>query len=311
MSGQGGGPPPAVTDRGTGPAPVPGRYDQLAPALGRLTAANPGLMTGAGTNSYLVGTRRLVVVDPGPDLPGHQQALADAAAARRARIGWIVVTHTHPDHAPGAARLAALTGAPVLGFAAREGFAPDEEVGDGFELHGPGFALRAVHTPGHASDHLCWLLVDPGVLLTGDHVMHGSTVVVSPPDGDMAVYLDSLRRVRALGPEVTRLAPGHGRLMEEPGAVVGDLVSHRLAREAKVAAVLAEAGPSTVDELLGRVYDDVTERQLPVARRSLWAHLRKLVADGRARCEPGGAPPGDGDDPELAATWVAVGPTAA
>jgi glyoxylase-like metal-dependent hydrolase (beta-lactamase superfamily II) len=296
--------------------PSPGRLDQLTPRLARLTAPNAGLMTGPGTNSYLVGTTDVAVIDPGPDLAGHQAALVSAAEERGARIRWIVVTHTHPDHAPGAARLAAATGAPVMGFAPRPGFEPDREVGEGFVLEGGDFALRAVHTPGHASDHLCWLLTGDGgdasggVLLTGDHVMHGSTVVIRPPDGDVGVYLDSLATVAGLGPAVARLAPGHGRLITDPPAAVADLVAHRLGREARVAAALADAGSATVEQLLPRVYADVSEPQLAPARYSLWAHVRKLAADGRAEIVP--ARPSDlpvdltpGDE-ELWATWVAA-----
>jgi glyoxylase-like metal-dependent hydrolase (beta-lactamase superfamily II) len=300
--------------------PSPGRLDVLTPRLARLTAGNPGLMTGPGTNTYLVGSTDVAVVDPGPDLAEHQAALVSAAEGRGARIRWIVVTHTHPDHAPGAARLSAATGAPVMGFAPRPGFEPDREVGDGFVLEGDDFALRAVHTPGHASDHLCWLLPgtdgggEPGgaVLLTGDHVMHGSTVVIRPRDGDVRVYLRSLAEVLALGP--ARLAPGHGRLITDPPEVIADLVAHRMGREARVAAALADAGSATVEQLLARVYADVTQQQLAPARYSLWAHLRKLAADGRAEVVP--ARPSDlpddltpGDE-ELWATWVATSATA-
>jgi glyoxylase-like metal-dependent hydrolase (beta-lactamase superfamily II) len=316
------GAPPPVADRGVGPAPEPGRLDIVRPGLARLTAPNPGLMTGPGTNSYLVGRDDLAVVDPGPDLTGHQSALSAAAAQLRARIRWILVTHTHPDHSPGAARLAELTGAPVIGFGPRDGFEPDRSVGDDWLLEADGFTLRAVHTPGHASNHLCWLLEaedgpggdGAGVLLTGDHVMHGSTVVIRPPDGDVGVYLESLRTVARLAPVSPYLAPGHGRLVGDPVAVVGDLTAHRLGREARVAAALADAGLGRVEDLLPLVYADVTEAQLAPARYSLWAHLRKLAADGRAEMVPARAadlpadvPPGDD---ELWATWVAVPATA-
>lgn len=275
--------PPPVPDHGTGPVPSPGRPDRLAPGVVRLTAPNPGLMTGPGTNAYLVGSGPdRAVVDPGPADPAHQEALAALAREAGARIRWIVVTHTHVDHAPGAAELARLTGAEVVGFGPAEGFVPDRAVAGGWRLEGPDFTLTAVHTPGHASDHLCWFLQPGSLLFTGDHVMHGSTVVIRPPDGDMAVYLDSLRAVPALEPAPTVLAPGHGRLIEDPAPVIEALVAHRLGREATVAAALADAGRATVDELLGTAYADVTEAQLPVARFSLWAHLRKLVADGRA-----------------------------
>ena len=291
------GPPAAVPDLAVGPVPVPGRPQQLAPGLLRLTAPNPGMMTGPGTNTYLVGEGPLAVVDPGPDDEGHRSALLAAVAAAGTSIGWVLVTHTHPDHAPGAAALAAATGAEVVGFDARDGFEPDRAVGDGWLLEAPGLTLRAVHTPGHASNHLCWLHAGSGVLLTGDHVMEGSTVVIRPPDGDMAAYLASLARVGQVGAEL--LGPGHGRLLRHPRAVAAGIVAHRLGREAVVAAALARAGRANVDGLLGDVYPEVAERLLPVARFSLWAHLRHLAEAGRAACDR----PIDTVGGDLEATW--------
>jgi glyoxylase-like metal-dependent hydrolase (beta-lactamase superfamily II) len=280
---------PGVPDSGVGPVPVPGRLDQLAPGLHRLTAPNPGLMTGPGTNTYLVGTGALAVIDPGPDDQTHRAALV-AAASTLGPICWVLVTHTHIDHAPGAAALAQETGARVIGFGPADGFAPDECVGEGWTLPVPAgtagghdLTLVAVHTPGHASDHLCWLLPEQATLLTGDHVMHGSTVVIRPPDGDLHQYLASLAKVRDLQPPVRRLAPGHGRLMEPVTPVIDALIAHRLGRHERVATALAAQVEGSVDDLLPLVYDDVTEAQLPVARFSLWAHLRALAAEHRAR----------------------------
>jgi glyoxylase-like metal-dependent hydrolase (beta-lactamase superfamily II) len=197
----------------------------------------------------------------------------------------VLVTHTHLDHAPGAGALAEATGAQVIGFGPAEGFAPDRSVGGGWTLCVPGaeeITLEAVHTPGHASDHLCWLVRQCATLLTGDHVMHGSTVVIRPPDGDLGQYLASLAKVRDLGPVVRTLAPGHGRLMEPVAPVTAALIAHRLGRHARVAQALRAAGEGSVDDLLPAVYDDVTEAQLPVARFSLWAHLRALGQEGGA-----------------------------
>lgn len=256
----------------------------LSARVVRLTAPNPGVMTGPGTNSYLVGTGELAVVDPGPDPAGefgtgHVEALAEAGGGR---IRWIVVTHTHPDHSPGAAALKALTGAELIGFDGRDGFTPDRAVGDGFTVAGEGFTLRAVHTPGHASNHLCWLLTEEALLFSGDHVMGGSTLVIAPPDGDMAVYLDSLKRLLVLDPPLAAIGPGHGPLLTDPRRTVVAVIAHRLGREEAVALALARAGTATVDELLPAVYPDVSDELRPVAAKSLWAHLRKLAADGRA-----------------------------
>jgi glyoxylase-like metal-dependent hydrolase (beta-lactamase superfamily II) len=266
-----------------------GRQAALFEDVVRVRAGNPGMMTGSGTNTYLVGRDRLMVIDPGPDDPRHLDAVATAGAGR---IRSILVTHTHPDHAPGAARLAAWTGAERVGFASRDGFTADRMVGDGWTPDPPGPRIRAVATPGHASNHLCYLLDREGgeagptrVLFTGDHVMDGSTVVISPPDGDMGAYLASLRRVLALDPPVDVIAPGHGELIVDPSRVVAGIVEHRLRRGEKVADALRSAGRATVDQLVPAVYDDVEWERYPVARRSLWAHLQLLAAEGRVEVD--------------------------
>lgn len=272
----------------------PARPVALAAGVVRVTAPNPGMMTGPGTNSYLVGTSELVVVDPGPDEPSHVDALVEVGAGR---IRWIVVTHTHPDHAPAAAELAQRTGAEVIGFGPRDGFQPDRLAGDGFELAGDGFCLRALHTPGHASNHLCWMLLGEQMLFSGDHVMQGSTVVIAPPDGDMAAYLSSLERLLSEEVALRSIAPGHGSLITDPEPVVAGTIDHRLGREARVAQALRAAGRGSVDDLLPAVYADVHEALYPVARFSLWAHLRKLADEGRARAT-------DRDD--ITAPWEAA-----
>jgi len=273
--------------------PEPGRPVALATGLVRVTAPNPGMMTGPGTNSYLVGTAEVAVIDPGPDEASHVDALVEAG---RQRIRWIVVTHTHPDHAPAAAPLAERTGAEVLGFGPRDGFVPDRSVDEGFELAGDDFCLRALHTPGHASNHLCWLLEGERVLFSGDHVMQGSTVVIAPPDGDMAAYLRSLRVLLELDPPLRAIAPGHGSLIEDAAAAVSAVVAHRLERESAVARALSTAGRARVDDLLPVVYADVHEALYPVARYSLWAHLRKLAGEGLARSDDAG---------DIEASWEA------
>jgi glyoxylase-like metal-dependent hydrolase (beta-lactamase superfamily II) len=285
------------------------RPEGVAPGVVRVTAANPGVMTGPGTNSYLVGDDEIAVVDPGPDDSAHVEALVREGGGR---IRWIVVTHTHPDHAPAAAALAERTGAERLGFASRDGFVADRLLADGDVIEGGGWTLTAVHTPGHASNHLCFAYdrlpgaggraiagegPDGRLLFTGDHVMGGSTVVINPPDGDMARYLDSLRSLTRLAPAVTAFAPGHGERIDDPLATVDALVEHRLAREAKVEAALLRRGTATVEELVPDVYGDVDEARWPIAARSLFAHLRALAQADRVRA----------DDPDdVAAAWHAA-----
>jgi glyoxylase-like metal-dependent hydrolase (beta-lactamase superfamily II)/8-oxo-dGTP pyrophosphatase MutT (NUDIX family) len=263
----------------------PGRAVRLSPRVWRITAPNPGVMTGPGTNSYLVGgDAAWAVIDPGPDDAAHVRAIVGAAPGP---IRHILVTHTHRDHSPAARRLQALTGAELLGLAAPhgdgqdEGFVPDRTLRHGELLAlGPDATLRVVHTPGHATNHLCYLLLEEKTLFTGDHVMQGSTVVINPPDGDMAAYLDSLQSLQ--GEDLDWLAPGHGFLMAEPRRRIEALLRHRRAREAKVLEALRALGPASLGDLLARVYDDVPERMHPVAERSLLAHLLQLAAEGRA-----------------------------
>jgi len=263
----------------------PGRAVRLSPHVLRVTAPNPGMMTGPGTNAYLVGAGDAwTVIDPGPDDAGHVQALLDLAPGRIVRI---LVTHTHVDHSPAALSLARASGAPVLGrrplhpHGQDASFAPTQELSHGDRLAlADGVTLRVIHTPGHASNHLCYLLEEEKTLFTGDHVMQGSTVVINPPDGDMAAYLAALR---ALTEEpIDWLAPGHGYLVAEPRAVLDGLIRHRLAREAKVLHALRRQSPAPLDDLLPEVYADVPAGLHPVARRSLLAHLLKLQADGVA-----------------------------
>ena len=268
---------------------VPGRVVQLNDLIRRITAPNPGMMTGPGTNAYLIGTGDLALIDPGPESASHLAAMLEAVGRR---LKWILCTHTHLDHSPGAKALRAATGAELLGFGkvpddGRQdtGFAPDRALRDGDVLDCGAFRLRAVHTPGHASNHLCYLLEQQKLLFTGDHVMQGSTVVISPPDGEMAVYLVSLKRLLAL--DLAAFAPGHGHVIEKPHDEVRRLIAHRLKREQKVVGAFGKKNPATLDELLPFVYDDVPQRVHPVARRSLHAHLIKLARGGRVTEEGG------------------------
>ncbi len=276
------------------PELTPGKVVELSPTVRRVLAPNPNIMTGPGTNTYLIGRDDLAVLDPGPD--DTEEHLDAVAKAGEGRIRWIVVSHTHPDHAPGAKGLKERTGAEVLGYDERDGFVPDRTIGDGFVLADePGaFRLRALHTPGHASNHLCYVL-DERVLFSGDHIMNGSTVVIAPPDGDMTTYLASLADVAKL--DFDAIFPGHGDVIDAPKAKIDEYVDHRLAREAQVLDMLRDAPqPQKVNDLVAAIYVDVKKELHPIAQFTVWAHLRRLAELGRAR-------PVDGDADDIQATW--------
>jgi len=252
----------------------------------RVTAPNPGVMTGPGTNSYVVGTESLALIDPGPDIESHIEALLRLVGPR---LRWVLCTHMHHDHSPAAHAIRAATQAQLIGMPppnhARHDtkYVPERVMQDGERFEGPGFTLRAIHTPGHASNHLCYLLEEERLLFTGDHVMQGSTVVIGPPDGSMSAYLSSLEKVLEI--DMVRIAPGHGHPIDSPHDEVRKLIRHRLGREQKVLGALKKQRRGNLDTLVLDAYDDVSPKLHPVAQRSLFAHLVKLEADGRARRE--------------------------
>ncbi|MCC7463980.1 MAG: MBL fold metallo-hydrolase [Gammaproteobacteria bacterium] len=270
----------------------PGVCVELSARLRRITAPNGNLMTGPGTNSYFIGggsANEWALLDPGPADDAHVRALL---AALPGRLRWILVTHTHKDHSPAAAVLRAATGAQLLGMASHHtewqdsSFAPDVALQDGAVLQLPGgTTLRVIHTPGHASNHLCYELPEERLLFSGDHLMQHATVVINPPDGDMAAYLGSLRALARL--ELDWIAPGHGFLMPGPRTVIDRVIEHRLRREAQVLTALRPQ-PQSLEELLAICYADVHVRLHAVAARSLLAHLIKLRAEGRAIDSQGG-----------------------
>ena len=273
---------------------VPGKPVWLSPRVLRVTADNGSMMTGPGTNAYFIGapgSDDWALLDPGPGDAAHVQALLAAAPGRITRI---LVTHTHKDHSPAAVAMREATGAPTMGRVADypewqdTDFQPQQVLADGDRLQlGEGVTLRVIHTPGHASNHLCYLLEEEKLLFTGDHLMQGSTVVINPPDGDMAVYIASLRRL--LSEDLEWLAPGHGFLIDQPHAVVNKTIAHRLGREAKVLAALqAQAGPTSEAALVAAVYADTPKALHAMALRSLRAHLLKLRTDGRASSDASG-----------------------
>lgn len=258
---------------------VHGVASALSPLVRRIVAPNPSMMTGPGTNTYLVGIDEIVVIDPGPADESHLDAIAGCGGDR---IRWIACTHTHEDHAPGVAGLKERTGAEVLAFDARDGLEIDRAMADGDVIEATEFVLRAIHTPGHASNHLCFLLEQERMLFSGDHIMEGSTVVIAPPDGDMGAYLRSLERLSSHRPRLRSIAPGHGHLIEDPQAKIEEYVTHRLAREAQVLAALQRAGATTIEPMVKELYADVPEALHGMAAFSVWAHLLKLVEDGKA-----------------------------
>jgi glyoxylase-like metal-dependent hydrolase (beta-lactamase superfamily II) len=265
---------------------------RLSPRIRRVLARNPGPFTFKGTGVYIVGGKDVAVIDPGPDLPEHVDALKRALAGRTVR--HILVTHTHNDHSPAARALKEWSGAKTYAFGphgsgkAEEGvkieeggdmdFMPDVFVRDGETIEGPGYTFECVFTPGHTSNHMCFALKEEKALFTGDHVMGWSTTVVAPPDGDMAAYMASLKKL--LAREDATLWPTHGGPVRNPRPFLEAYIAHRLAREAQIVASLKN-GIDTIPEIVARLYADVDKRLHPAAARSVLAHLIQMTAEGR------------------------------
>ena len=260
----------------TEPPLVHDKPQVISPLVRRITAANPSHMTGPGTNTYLVGNDEVLVIDPGPEDDVHTKAILKAA---KGRIRWIMCTHTHPDHSPGVPALKAETGAEVMAWSNRGGLRTDRRLSDGDQLVTDEFTMTAVHTPGHAGNHLCFFLEDERMLFSGDHIMQGSTVVITPPDGDMGAYLESLAKVRALN--LKAIAPAHGHVITDPNAVIDWYVTHRLEREAQLHGLLIEMGSARIAQLVEAAYVPLDPVLIPMAKRSVHAHLRKLADEGK------------------------------
>jgi glyoxylase-like metal-dependent hydrolase (beta-lactamase superfamily II) len=265
----------------------------LSPRVSRLLARNPGPFTFKGSGVYVVGDRDIAVIDPGPDLPEHLDALRRAIAGKR--VSHILVTHTHSDHSPAARPLKEWTGAPTYAFGPHgsgkvedggvrmeEGgdmdFVPDVRVKDGDIVRGDGFTFECVYTPGHTSNHMCFALKEEKALFTGDHIMGWSTTVVTPPDGDMAQYMASVKKLIARDDEI--LYPTHGAPVTDPKPFLKAYLEHRVDRENQILACLRD-GVNTIPAMVARMYVDVDKRLHPAASRSVLAHLIQLVNEGR------------------------------
>lgn len=268
-----------------------GRVDRLTPSLRRVVAKNPSAFTLHGTGTYIVGTGQVAIIDPGPALDAHVDALLDAV--RGETVTHIVITHTHIDHSPAARAVKAKTGAETYGFGPHGGsadgpkveeggdyqFVPDHVVGDGDVIVGNGWSLEAVHTPGHTSNHLCFAFPEDNVMFSGDHVMGWSTSVISPPDGDMGAYLGSLEKLMARTEH--RFWPTHGPSIDDPRPFVQAFIDHRQDRERQIAACLAD-GVTAIPDMVSRMYANVDPRLHRAAGRSVLAHLIHMVETGRA-----------------------------
>ena len=250
----------------------------MSSLIKKITAPNGGVFTGGGTNTYLVGKEDITVVDPGPYIQSHLDKIIEAG---NNNIKRIIVTHTHKDHSPGAKPLAEILNVPVIGSFAKfdmsiqdETFKPDQILHDKDIINTSEYTIEVIHTPGHASNHFCFLIQEEECLLTGDHIMNGSTVVIAPPDGNMTEYLESLKKLDNFN--IKLLAPGHGDYLHDPKLVTDWIFNHRLTREKKVLKSMQKLKETTIEDLLLDVYDDVDSHLHPIALWSLEAHLIRL-----------------------------------
>ncbi len=278
---------------------VPGRVDEVSPRIRRVTAPNPGPFTYKGTGTYIVGRGEVAVIDPGPAIDSHLEALA--AALQGERIRHILVTHTHLDHSPLSRPLQARLGGEILAYGphgsgkAEEGvhveeggdfaFTPDRRLKDGERLTGEGYTLTALTTPGHTSNHMCFALAEERAVFTGDHVMGWSTSVIVPPDGDMAAYMHSLHKLEEQDASV--LWPTHGPPVTAVKPFLDAFIEHRLARENAILDCL-RSGRTDIASIVSRLYAAVDKRLHPAAALSVQAHLLKLIAEGRVRASGDG-----------------------
>lgn len=288
-------------------AAEPGTLVPVSALVRRMVAPNPGPFTFTGTCCYVVGHGDVAVIDPGPDLPDHLDALAHALAGER--VTHVVATHTHRDHSPGATLLARRLGVPLVGCGPHRpsrplgaggpdtaggsgdrSYRPDRELADGDAIEGPGWTLRALATPGHTANHLAFALPEEAALFSGDHVMAWNTTIVAPPDGSMTDFMASLERLR--GRDEAVYWPGHGGPVRDPGRMVRALIGHRRQREASIVKRLA-AGDRTAAAMVETIYAGLAPALRGAAALSVFAHLENLVA--RRLAETDGAPRADGE----------------
>lgn len=274
-----------------------GTATEVTPLIRRVVANNPSAFTFKGTGTYLIGHGKVAIVDPGPDDPAHVESVLNAV--RGETVTHILVTHTHLDHVPASAAIARATGARTYAFgphprppkgaapdqAGDHDFQPDIRLADGDVVQGDGWNVEAVHTPGHISNHLCFALREDRALLSGDHVMGWSTAVISPPDGDMADYFASLRKL--LPRDETLYIPTHGAEIREPVPFVRAYIAHRLAREAQILERLKD-GPQTIPQMVAKNYASTPTHLHKAAGRSMLAHLVQLEREGRVKVEQAG-----------------------
>jgi glyoxylase-like metal-dependent hydrolase (beta-lactamase superfamily II) len=278
-----------------------GKVDQVSPLIRRVIANNPGPFTFKGTGTYIIGKGDgLAVIDPGPDLAEHLQAILDAVAGES--VSHILITHHHLDHSPLARPLAAKTGAVIYGCAVKaplvedtvrteagsDNFTPDISVCGGSTIEGTGWTMQAIPTPGHTSNHICYALAEEDACFTGDHIMGWSTTVVTPPDGNMGDYLASLQSIKSRN--FKTLWPTHGPPITEPGPFIDGYRAHRMDRERQILAQLA-AGETRIAGMVPKMYVDTDPRLFPAAGRSVLAHLIELVKDGRVKTDDVAAGP--------------------
>ncbi|MBV9542555.1 MAG: MBL fold metallo-hydrolase [Alphaproteobacteria bacterium] len=271
--------------------PQYGELVRVSPLISRIVARNPGPFTFRGTGVYVVGHDEVAVIDPGPDMPEHLEALKRALAGRR--VTHILVTHCHSDHSPAAKPLKAWTGATTYGFGPHGSgqddgpkveaggdmdFVPDVRVKDGDIIRGKDFTFECVYTPGHTSNHMCYALKEEKALFTGDHIMGWSTTVVTPPDGDMADYIKSVEKLEARDDRT--LYPTHGAPVTDPKPFLAAYREHRLDRERQVLDAIRD-GLTTIPKMVERMYAAVDKGLWPAASRSVLGHLIKLEREGR------------------------------